>query len=102
MSKTYIPTINISSLIKNNFETHRAFKTIKEIEKACVDIGFFQVIGHGINLKVIKKTCGVGNKFLIYQTGKKGNCHRKNGIKKIKIYTEDIFPTMWMEKKVWI
>ena len=34
MTKTYIPTINISSLIKNNFETQSAFKTIREIEKA--------------------------------------------------------------------
>ena len=33
MSKSYIPTINISSLIKNNFETQNAFKAIKEIEK---------------------------------------------------------------------
>ena len=31
MTKNYIPTINISSLIKNNFETQIAFKTIKEI-----------------------------------------------------------------------
>ena len=29
MSKNFIPTINISSLIKNNFETQNAFKTIK-------------------------------------------------------------------------
>ena len=43
MNKNYIPTINISSLIKNNFETQSALKIIKEIEKACVNIGFFQV-----------------------------------------------------------
>ena len=51
MSKSYIPTINISSLIKNNFETQNAFKTIKKIEKACVNVGFFQITGHGIHLK---------------------------------------------------
>ena len=55
MSKSYIPTINISSLIKNNFETQNAFKTIKKIEKACVNVGFFQITGHGINFKEIKK-----------------------------------------------
>ena len=55
MTKSYIPTINISSLIKNNFETQSAFKTIKEIEKACVNIGFFQITDHGINLKEIYK-----------------------------------------------
>ena len=42
MTKSYIPTINISSLIKNNFETRSAFKTIKEIEKASVKVGFFK------------------------------------------------------------
>ena len=31
MTKSYIPTINISALIKNNFETQSAFKTIKTI-----------------------------------------------------------------------
>ena len=63
MTKSYIPTINISSLIKNNFENKNAVKTIKEIEKACVNVGFFQITGHGINLKEIKKTCEVANKF---------------------------------------
>ena len=61
--KSYIPTINISSLIKNNFNTKKANQTIKQIEKACVNVGFFQITGHGINLKEIKKTCNVGNKF---------------------------------------
>ena len=51
MTKNYIPTINISSLIKNNFDTQVASKTIKEIEKACVNVGFFQVTGHGLNFK---------------------------------------------------
>ena len=71
MTKNYIPTINISSLIKNNFETQRALKTIKEIEKACVNVGFFQVTGHGLNLKKIKKICDVGNKFFNLSDNKK-------------------------------
>ena len=65
MTKTYIPTINISSLIKNNFETQRAFKTIKEIEKACANVGFFQVVGHGLNLNKIKKYVMLETNFLI-------------------------------------
>ena len=71
MSKSYIPTINISSLIKNNFETQNAFKTIKEIEKACVNVGFFQITGHGINQKEIKKHVKLLINFLIYQTARK-------------------------------
>ena len=63
MTKNYIPTINISSLIKNNFETQYALKTIKEIEKSCVNVGYFKVIENGLNLKESKKLCKIGNKF---------------------------------------
>ena len=83
MNKNYIPTINISSLIKNNFENTKCFlKTIKEIEKACNNVGFFQIIGHGINLKELKKHVRLATNFLIYQTVRKENYHLKNGIKK--------------------
>ena len=46
--KNYIPTINISSLLKSEFKSKSARNTIKKIEKACVEVGFFQVTGHGI------------------------------------------------------
>ena len=41
----------------------KAKKTIQSIKKACVEVGFFQITGHGISLKEINKTCNVGNKF---------------------------------------
>ena len=63
MTKNYIPTINISSLIKNGFKTQNTFKIIKKIEKACVEVGFFQVTGHGIDLKKINNICKIGDKF---------------------------------------
>jgi len=47
--RNYIPTINISSLLKSDFNTLTAKNTIKKIEKACVNVGFFQIVGHGIN-----------------------------------------------------
>ena len=53
--KSYIPTINISSLLKSEFESKSAINTLKKIEKACVEVGFFQVTGHGINIKKIEK-----------------------------------------------
>ena len=84
MSKNYIPTINISSLIKNNFETQSAYKKIKEIEKACVNIGFFQVTGHGLNLKEIKKICEIGNKFFNLSDIKKKKLSPKKWNKKNK------------------
>ena len=92
MSKNFIPTINISSLIKNNFETQNAFKTIKEIEKACVNVGFFQITGHGINLKEIKKTCEVGNKFFNLPDTKKRKLSPKKWNKKNKNLYRGYFP----------
>ena len=49
--KNYIPTININPILKNNFNSKATLKITREIEKACVEVGFFQIIGHGINLK---------------------------------------------------
>ena len=61
--KNYIPTINISSLLKSNFNSLSSYNTIKKIEKACAEVGFFQVIGHGIEIKKINNICKIGNKF---------------------------------------
>ena len=63
MTKNKIPTINISSIIKSGFESPKSISTINKIKKACINIGFFQVIGHGISKKNIKNICSVGNKF---------------------------------------
>ena len=63
MTKNLIPTINISSIVKKDFNSTKSIKTINKIKKACINIGFFQVIGHGINKKNIKNICTVGNKF---------------------------------------
>ena len=63
MAKNIIPTINISSIVKKGFESPKSIITINKIKKACINIGFFQVTGHGINKKNIKNICNVGNKF---------------------------------------
>ena len=73
MKNNLIPTINIDPLIKNDFESKKSIKVIKQIEKACINIGFFQIVRHGINNKNIKKICSVGNKFF--------NSPNKNKIK---------------------
>ena len=77
-----IPTININSLIKNDFASKKSIKIIKEIEKACLNIGFFQIVGHGINKKKIKNICDVGSKFF--------KSSRKNKIK--------LAPKKWNKK----
>ena len=63
MSKNYIPTINVSSLISNNFSTERAKKTLLKIKKASIEVGFFQIVSHGISKKNIKDITSVGNNF---------------------------------------
>ena len=63
MTKSYIPTINISSLVKYNSKSQNTLKIIKKIEKACVEVGFFQVTGHGIEIKKINNICKIGNQF---------------------------------------
>ena len=71
--KSYIPTINISSLLKCDFNSLSAKTTIKKIEKACAEVGFFQVTAHGISIKQIKNICKIGNTFF--------NSSEKNKIK---------------------
>ena len=63
MTKNIIPTINISSIVKNGFETSKSITTINKIKKASINVGFFQVIGHGISQKNIKNVCNIGDKF---------------------------------------
>ena len=63
MAKNLIPTINISSLVNKDFNSNKSIETINKIKKACINIGFFQVTGHGISQKNIKNICNVGNKF---------------------------------------
>ncbi len=63
MTKNIIPTINISSIVKNGFENSKSIKTLSKIKDACINIGFFQITGHGISQKDIKNICVVGNKF---------------------------------------
>ena len=63
MTKNLIPTIDISSLVNQDFNSNKSVKTINKIKKACINIGFFQIVGHGISKKNIKNICGVANKF---------------------------------------
>ena len=51
MRKNYIPTIDIAPLLKN-LNSYKSKSVIKKIEKACVDVGFFQIVNHGIGSKL--------------------------------------------------
>ena len=81
IKKNYIPTINISSLLEKSFDTKPTLKIVKEIEKACLDVGFFQITGHGIKLKNINKICKVGENFFKLNIKNKLHCRIRKIIK---------------------
>ena len=90
--KNYIPTINISSLLKSKFKSKSANDTIKKIEKACVEVGFFQVTGHGINIKKIENICKIGDKFFNSSENNKKKLAPKKWNKKNKNIYRGYFP----------
>jgi len=66
MTKNLIPTIDISSLVNQDFISNNSIETINKVKKACINIGFFQVTGHGINKKNIKIFVMWAINFLIH------------------------------------
>ena len=92
MSKNFIPTINISSLINNNFNTDSAKKTLLKIKKASIEIGFFQIVSHGISKKNIKDITSVGNNFFKSSNLNKMKLAPKKWNKKNKNIYRGYFP----------
>ena len=90
--KNYIPTINISSLLKLEFKSKSANDTIKKIEKACAEVGFFQVTGHGINIKKIENICKIGDKFFNSSENNKKKLAPKKWNRKNKNIYRGYFP----------
>ena len=88
----YIPTIDISSLTKNNFNTKRSLQTIKKIEKACIEVGFFQITGHGIDIKEINNICKIGDNFFNSSEKNKNKLAPKKWNKKNKNIYRGYFP----------
>ena len=62
MKKKFIPTINISKLkLKNNNRNNK--KILNQIQRACIEVGFFQIVGHGIEKNLIHKITRTAHKF---------------------------------------
>ena len=54
MRKKFIPTINISKFkLKNKNSNNK--KILNQIQRACIEVGFFQIVGHGIEKNLIHK-----------------------------------------------
>ena len=92
IKKNYIPTINISSILEKGFDTKPTLKIVEEIEKACLDVGFFQITGHGIKLKNINKICKVGENFFKLNIKNKLKLAPKKWNKKNKNVYRGYFP----------
>ena len=92
MTKNIIPTINISSILKNGFENPKSIIAINKIKEACINIGFFQITGHGISQKDIKNICEIGNKFFNSSEKNKNKLAPKKWNKKNKNTYRGYFP----------
>ena len=92
MARNLIPTINISSIVNKDFNSIKSVTTINKIKKACTNIGFFQVIGHGISKKNIKNICNVGNKFFSSSESNKKKLAPKKWNNKNKNVYRGYFP----------
>tara|TARA_B100000963_G_scaffold220789_1_gene192425 strand:- start:1154 stop:2122 length:969 start_codon:yes stop_codon:yes gene_type:complete len=92
MTKNIIPTINISSIVKNGFENSKSILAINKIKKACINIGFFQITDHGISQKDIKNICKIGNKFFNSSEKNKKKLAPKKWNKKNKNTYRGYFP----------
>jgi len=92
MTKNIIPTINISSIIKNGFDNSKSIIAINKIKEACINIGFFQITGHGISQKDIKNICKIGNKFFNSSEKNKKKLAPKKWNKKNKNIYRGYFP----------
>ena len=92
MTNNLIPTINISSIVNKDFNSNKSIETINKIKKACINIGFFQVIGHGINKKNIRNICNVGNKFFNSSENNKRKLSPKKWNNKNKNIYRGYFP----------
>ena len=90
--KNFIPTINITSILKEGFHSTKSIRTINKIKKACINIGFFQITGHGISQKNIKNICKVGNKFFNSSQKNKRKLSPKKWIPENKNIYRGYFP----------
>ena len=76
MRKNFIPTIDI----------------IKKIDKACFEVGFFQIVNHGISKNQIQNISRIGNKFFKSSDQNKINLAPKKWNNKNKNTYRGYFP----------
>jgi isopenicillin N synthase-like dioxygenase len=89
--KDFIPKVDLSSLIINGVTSPQSFDTIKEIKKACEDVGFFTVINHGIPNTSIEKIHSNCKKFFSLPLKKKTYFFPKQMEQKKRYFIQRVF-----------
>ncbi|XP_068700949.1 probable iron/ascorbate oxidoreductase DDB_G0283291 [Montipora capricornis] len=74
-----IPVIDLSSL--SNTCTTPSLEVITAIRKACLDVGFFYVVNHGIDNKIQEKVLEKLWQFFTLPSAKKAEIHRRDGFR---------------------
>ena len=92
IKKNFIPTINISKI---DFESENSKNNIifKQIQKACIEVGFFQIVGHGIEKNLIKKIAKTAHRFFNSKVNNKYKLAPKKWNKSNKNVYRGYFPS---------
>ena len=92
MRKNYIPTINISKLNLENINSKNNV-IFKQIQEACIEVGFFQIVGHGIEKNLIKKIAKTAHIFFNSKVNNKYKLAPKKWNKSNKNVYRGYFPS---------
>ena len=71
MRQEIIPKIDISELMNFGLQSNKSNKIIKQIKKACLNTGFFTVVGHGVPIRLINSILICSKKFFDLPAKKK-------------------------------
>ena len=71
MRQEIITKIDISELINFGLQSNKSNKIIKQIKKACLNTGFFTVVGHGVPVHLINSILICSKKFFDLPAKKK-------------------------------
>ena len=79
MARTSIPVLNLQDYVSN--DESRRNKFVQELGEALIDIGFFSLTGHGIDLDHIDKAYSVSEKFFALPAATKAKYENQDGPK---------------------
>lgn len=74
---TSLPVIDISAFVRGGEQEER-LKVAAEIRKACIDIGFFYLVGHDFNQKEFDEVLAAGRAFFALSLAEKEKLARKS------------------------